>query len=75
MVKKEFDDAGPGKTKIVLSAKLMNKPAWLDPAILNQIFAETQTFAARDQATYDRLLNPLDHDVLQEIAGELHGNR
>jgi hypothetical protein len=73
VVKKEFDDAGPGKAKITLTAKLMNKPAWLDQAILNQIFAETQTFAARDQATYDRLLNPLDHDVLQEIAANYTG--
>jgi hypothetical protein len=51
----------------------MNKPSWLDPAILNQIFAETQTFAARDQATYDRLLNPLDHDVLNALAANYTG--
>ena len=62
-----------GAEKIALSAELMNKPAWLDPAILNTIFAETQTFAARDQATYNRLLNPLDKDVLREIADNYTG--
>jgi hypothetical protein len=62
-----------GAEKIALSAELMNKPAWLDPAILNTIFAETQNFAARDQATYNRLLNPLDKDVLKELADNYTG--
>jgi hypothetical protein len=73
VVKKEFTPATAGNVHITLTAKLMNKPAWLDQAILDQLFAETQTFAARDQATYDRLLNPLDHDVLQEIAANYTG--
>jgi hypothetical protein len=46
-----------GAEKIALSAELMNKPAWLDPAIL----------------TYNRLLNPLDKDVLREIADNYTG--
>ncbi len=72
VVKREFNDGGVNE-KITLTAQLMNKPAWLDKAITDQIFLETQNFAAQDQATYDRLLNPLDHDVLQEIAANYTG--
>ncbi len=73
VVKKEFSETAAGKEKITLTMELMNKPAWLDKAILDQLFAETQTFAARDQATYDRLVNPLDHDVLKEVAANYVG--
>ena len=62
-----------GVEKITLSAELKNKPAWLHQSILDQIFAETQTFASHDQATYNRLLNPLDKDVLKEIAENYTG--
>ncbi len=72
VVKKEFNDAG-GSEKITLTAKLTNRPSWLDKTIVDQIFQETQNFAARDQATYDRLLNPLDHDILQEVAANYTG--
>ncbi|MGN6370235.1 MAG: hypothetical protein ACTHN5_18415 [Phycisphaerae bacterium] len=75
VVKQEFTEQpnAVGGEKIALSAELMNKPKWLHPEILATIFAETQTFAARDQATYNRLLNPLDKDVLKEIADNYTG--
>ncbi|HUO08639.1 MAG TPA: hypothetical protein VM008_10095 [Phycisphaerae bacterium] len=78
VVRDEFTEqadgaGGVGVEKIALSAELKNKPAWLDKAILDSIFSETQKFAARDQATYNRLLNPLDKDVLKEIAENYTG--
>jgi hypothetical protein len=59
--------------KIPLLCELKNQPSWLDKTILDQIFNETQEFAARDQATYDRLQNPLDQDILREIAENYTG--
>jgi hypothetical protein len=59
--------------KIPLLCELKNQPSWLDKTILDQIFNETQEFAARDQVTYDRLQNPLDQDILREIAENYTG--
>src|ERR1700754_3847405 len=62
VVQQEFTEQPDalGAEKIALSATLMNRPAWLHHEILDAIFSETQAFASRDQATYNRLLNPLD---------------
>jgi hypothetical protein len=75
VVRNEFTQQpnGVGVEKITLAAELKNKPTWLDKTILDTIFAETQSFAARDQPTYNRLLNPLDKDVLKEIADNYTG--
>jgi len=73
VVEKEFTPEPNGIEKVTLSAELMNRPAWLDKTILDQIFSETQTFATRDEATYNRLLNPLDKDILKEIAENYTG--
>jgi hypothetical protein len=59
--------------KIPLLCDLKNKPSWIDKATLDQIFAETQVFAARDQETYDRLQNPQDQEILRAIAENYTG--
>ncbi|MCL2649188.1 MAG: hypothetical protein FWD61_19670 [Phycisphaerales bacterium] len=54
--------------KMALYAQLMNKPPWLSKEILDRIISETEAFASRDQATYNRLANPLDKEILAEVA-------
>src|SRR5262249_41792645 len=52
--------------KMSLYAVLKNKPAWLDKVILDRLLGETEAFAGRDQATYERLTDPLNKNVLVE---------
>jgi len=56
------------REKMRLYVKLMNKPAWLNKAILDRIAGETEAFVCRDVATYGRLTNPLDKEILAEVA-------
>jgi hypothetical protein len=75
-VKNKFNPdqaSAAAQERIPLLCELKNQPAWLDKTIIDQIFNETQEFAARDQATYDRLQNPLDQDILREIAENYTG--
>jgi hypothetical protein len=71
-IRNDFGRSG-GHEKIPLFCQLMNKPAWLAPAITEQLFAETQNFARHDQSTYDRLQDPLDQDILRQIADNYTG--
>jgi len=57
-----------GVERIEVRAELENPPPWLDRRILNQILNETNVFAVRDQATLDRLKDPLNQDVLRDLA-------
>jgi hypothetical protein len=68
VVKKEFVAPKPGGVPMDLFLELKNEPLWLDKAIRDQISKETQDFASRDLATYNRLLDPLDKGILAEIA-------
>jgi hypothetical protein len=47
---------------------LNNLPKWLHPDIVRKLHDEARDFARRDQATYDRVRNILDNEVLQQIA-------
>ena len=57
-------EAHPVDAEIVVN----NLPRWLHPDIVRKLHDEARDFARRDQATYDRVRNILDNDVLREIA-------
>jgi hypothetical protein len=57
-------EATPVNAEIVIKSP----PAWLHRDILMMLHDEAYNFARRDQATYDRVRNILDNDVLREIA-------
>jgi|GEM_PF-1606106 len=48
-------------------ATLANPPAWLEARVQNSLLEEAANFAKRDDATYARLQNPLDANVLREL--------
>jgi len=62
------------RAKMVLYAKLMNRPAWLNGVILARIVGETEAFAGRDMETYSRLANPQDKEILADVAANYTKN-
>lgn len=59
--------------RIDVRAQLKNVPTWLDPRITAQILAHTNAFQRRDQATADRFQDPLDQEILRDIAANYTG--
>lgn len=57
-------EATPVNAEIIIKAP----PAWLHRDIVMMLHDEAYNFARRDQATYDRVRNILDNDILREIA-------
>lgn len=61
---KQVVQATPVNAEIVIH----NPPAWLHRDIVLKLHDEAYDFARRDMATYDRVRNILDNDILREIA-------
>ena len=56
------------REKMAIFVRLKNTPGWLSKEIVGRIAGETEAFVGRDVATYGRLTNPLDKEILGEVA-------
>lgn len=59
--------------QIPVGIVLKNTPDWLAPEILNSIREETEKFVRRDADTFRRFQNPLDQDILRQVAENYTG--